>query len=66
VVREPPDPTPVRSDAAADLGAAGADRLTDVVARARWAKRGRNTGEVSEKMEMVVQAAIPRRGGGVS
>ena len=47
---EPPDPTPVRVDAPADLGAA---RCRPADGRWRqetvWAKRGRNAGEVSEK-----------------
>ena len=45
-----PDSTPVRGDAAADLGPAGADRLTcDGRYGARVAKSGRHTGEVSEQ-----------------
>ena len=45
-----PDSAPVRGDAAADLGPAGADRLTcGGRYGARVAKSGRHTGEVSEK-----------------
>ena len=45
--REPPDSTPVRVDASADLGAARADRLIGERCRRPWAKRGRKAGEVS-------------------
>ena len=50
--REPPDPTPVRVDAPADLGAARADRLTGERCRRPWAKRGRKAGEVSVRMSV--------------
>ena len=46
---EPSDAAAVRGDAPADLGAAGADRLTDNGGRRpSLAKNGRNAGEVSE------------------
>ena len=48
--REPPDPTAVRGDAPADLGAARADRLTGERCRRPWAKRGRKAGEVSVRI----------------
>jgi hypothetical protein len=44
---ESPDPPPVRVDAPADLGVAGADRLTVDSGGDHGAKNGRNTGGVS-------------------
>jgi hypothetical protein len=49
--RESSDTTLVRGDVAADLGSAGPDRLIGrSLSLTVWAKTGRNTGEVSEKM----------------
>ena len=56
--REPPDPTPVRVDAPADLGAARADRLTGERCRRPWAKRGRKAGEVSVRMSVASCRAL--------
>jgi hypothetical protein len=50
VGREPPDPTPVRVDAPADLGLAGADRLTGSGrSGAGLTQNEHRRGEVSEK-----------------
>ena len=66
LTREPPDPTPVRSDAAADLGAAGADRLTDDGGRSplgeERAQHGRNVRECRWSSRSGGDSASRRRG----